>query len=391
MLNGKQQLIIRTFLICSIVFMYLAIAAVPYLYPKRIFNTDFVSYRIGAQILLDGKAGQLYNLNTQYAYKQKIVYPHANTIFLPFSNVPVMAAFFIPFNVLPAIYSYYLIVIFNLCLIFFVIKILFPKKIPINTKLLTLAFFPIILTVFYGQISILLTCIFAGILYFLKQNKDFKAGFLSGLSLIKFQYSSIIPFALYLSSDRKSFLKGAFISIALITAINFLIFRSSPEVFFKLLFHISDSNVNTEPLFMLSLPSLIKSFFPLINSFQSSLICLFVLGLSLFYFCKIKKLSLELMYSGAVIIIVALSPHAYAQDLTLLIIPISCLLQFFYNSEKSEKTKTVAFICAMLLFIAPILFMITASYLSPILLIIIFFIILNLNSLESQRISNNAH
>ncbi|MBU0569264.1 DUF2029 domain-containing protein, partial [Patescibacteria group bacterium] len=167
---------------------------------------DLVSYITGARILQSDSRDLLYNIATQQKFQAEIT--TSNLQLLPFRNPPFLALVFIPLAKLPIGLSYKILVLVNLFLLFVSALFLTKEFAKFNFSFvygLSLLFWPAIIGILTGQISILLFILWIGIYKTLKSGNSALVGVLIALLFNKIQFVTIALFAFFLSKKKKEF------------------------------------------------------------------------------------------------------------------------------------------------------------------------------------------
>jgi hypothetical protein len=160
-------------------------------------KTDFSVTYVGAKLIHDGKARDLYDFHKQQEVRDSL-FRKPSPLF--FEHPPFEALILSPLAGLPYRTAYLMWGIFNAALlwcsiIFLRPFLLWPKEHLAYTFLWAL-FAPLIVTLYQGQSSLVLFAIYALTFWLLKSRRDFLAGLALGIGLFKFQF--VIPFALIL-------------------------------------------------------------------------------------------------------------------------------------------------------------------------------------------------
>ena len=157
---------------------------------------DFRQLYVGGYMIRTGHAGELYDYDTQQRF-QGMVVPIENHDPLIISHLAYEELLFVPLSLLPYKVAYWVFMAFNGALLVLCVGLLrhrlrvLPDWLP---YLLIPAFFPISRTLEKGQDSIIMLMLLAAALWALDHDKEFVAGFLVGIGILKFQI--VIPIAL---------------------------------------------------------------------------------------------------------------------------------------------------------------------------------------------------
>jgi glycosyl transferase family 87 len=156
---------------------------------------DFIIFYTGAQIINDGKAKELFKVETQNAYQAKFDVPHLEWP-LPFNHAPYELLLFLPlahlsYPVAHAIWSGMNVLLLTIMLIWLLPYVHSQHSLFIAASLL--GFFPTMEAFRLGQDSILSTALLLAVFVALKRKRDGWAGFLLALGLYKPQL--VLPMA----------------------------------------------------------------------------------------------------------------------------------------------------------------------------------------------------
>jgi hypothetical protein len=174
---------------------------------------DFRQLYVGGYMIRTGHAGELYDYDTQQRFQDTLV-PIENHEPLVISHLAFEELLFVPLSLLPYKVAYWMFMAFNGALLVLCVGLLrhrltvLPDWLPF---LLIPAFFPISRTLEKGQDSIIILTLLAGALWALDHQREFVAGLLVGIGILKFQI--VLPIALlFLIWRRWSFSVGFAVS-----------------------------------------------------------------------------------------------------------------------------------------------------------------------------------
>lgn len=325
-----------------------------------IAETDFVGYLTGASIIRDGKGEMIYDLKTQDVYQKELLRPYNKPITLSYKNTPFVTLLFLPFTYLPLVQGYKLFVFINLMLLAFSTNLL--AKVFKGIKkfklwfLIPFVFFPSLWTIISGQTSFILLMVYLSMYYFIKSDKPFKQGMVSGLLLIKPQYIVGLPFFLLLAKRKTPFVKGfifsssiLFIISAYLSGLNSLLsypsFLLSTEIgafgsYISRMFSLSSALFN--------IPEISKQgyIFVLIISAVFYLVTLFL------YKMRYKLVGFEKSFISATLFSLVFAIHTQLHDLSILLVPIFILLEKL-STKQTVKGSFMVYLAGVL-FLLPI-------------------------------------
>lgn len=355
------------------IFLALAISAVILLIlfslstlitPRNIHRLDFIGYITAGHMILDGRGDQLYDLEMQNEYQQRISEDSFAELFIPFRKVPIVAAPFALLAKVSLIRSYQISILVNIVLITYLIFLLirtFPQIWKSNPFLFLLPFFylPVILTIVHGQISILIAVFFLEVYRTYQHKKPFMMGMWATLLIIKTQYLVFWPFFLLLSNTKKRFLLGTlFTGLCILVASFFISGLDWIWQYPQFLIRTESVTYNSYPQFFYTLYGFIVTLFPSYKqiawSINSVLYVLFFISEAIknmyYKMHVVDNVSRFLFYTFVSLV---LAVQVLGPDLVLLVIPMYILINSIIISTIRDKTMYI-YTIALLLFILPI-------------------------------------
>jgi hypothetical protein len=318
--------VIFVFLLCSLISTLLFVFMVEV--DGFVCRSDFVSFINGAYILGSGKGVDLYDLQVQYENQQIVTKPYNQMSLLPYRNPPIVALLFIPFTLLPLVVAYKL---FTLLLILTILLIVWLSNSLFNNLknsfwlMLPIIFYPSIIAIFAGQVSIFILLIYFAGYYYFKKKKPFLLGLITGFLLLKPQYFISIPFIFLVISKKKNFLRGLLVTCLLIYLISILIVGPGfLKVYFQML-------VETEDMVAVANTSMFTLFYTLsktaIQKHLAFLVNLILYFVTLYYFyANYRKINLERNYCLIVLSTLVFCVHGVIVDMAITLLPILILL-----------------------------------------------------------------
>jgi len=168
-------------------------------------HSDFRQLYAAGYMVRTGHAKELYQYNAQLQFQNETVSPAA--VPLPFIRPACYALLFVPFSLLPYREAYFAFMCLNLVLLSVSYWILRPwlqhlaRTWSWLPALIFLGFFPVTVTLTQGQDSIVLLALLAATFAYLNRGRELSAGMLTGLGLFKFQI--VIPIALLFLAWRR--------------------------------------------------------------------------------------------------------------------------------------------------------------------------------------------
>jgi hypothetical protein len=296
---------------------------------------DFIIYYTGAQILLDGKGRDLYDLNVQKVYQARF-----NVAFrshpLPYNHPPYELLLFAPLTLFPYAFAFVIWGFANLVLLVTTIWLLSPLVKAENRILCALiwgAFFPVTAALWHGQDSILSVFLISSVIVNLKRGRDHVAGMILALGLYKPQL--VLPIALFLAA------RGHWASILAFTATGTclilisiqMIGREGAAQYVSLLHWMNNVRYTIDPAKMVNLRGMFESLMNMgLARGLVDLITLLSSAAILFWSISFGKSNAavdgstsDLCIAQLVIVTVLVSYHLYVHDLTLLTISLVIL------------------------------------------------------------------
>ncbi len=307
-------------------------------------KSDFRAYYLGSYMLREGRIQDVYDTASQAHFYE--TYADLAVPFLPFRNSPLAALLFVPLTYLEFFTAYKVLAVIN----FFILAAAFyfiymHLKISYRALYLGLFFFGNYAALYYGQLSPLILLISVFILLCLKYNKAFFAGLVAGLLLLKPQFFILAILCLFITPQKKSYLKGLMFMLVLFCMANTYMYGMGFIADFTNFLIFSEiNNIGTAHATNFTLFSLLPStpLFYLVHG-------LFLL-LSVLLLTSLAEKSLELAFSVAIVCTLFLNIHIQFTDLVLLIIP---LLIFYSMYLKTSMLRYL--VAALVMFFTPIL------------------------------------
>lgn len=339
--------------------------------PKLGFG-DFVIFFTGAQIVKDGDGENLYNLERQTQYQQKLGFVsvfNPRGIF-PFNHPPYELLPFLPLTylsfksayILWAAISLVLLVVTSLLLFFY-----FPSEHRLILSAIILTFSPAWIAILRGQDSVVSALLLTGAFLSLKSGRETAAGCLLGLGLYKPQL--VLPLAVLLLVKRRWISVRAFIftGLALVAVSSAMIGWSGVISYVKFLSWINRTHYAIYPGNMANVHGFVEAVLGFSHPGAVSSPLIGVISVALFIWCLSRWRGgweptdplFDLRFSHLIVITLLISYHAYVYDLTLLALALVLSLRF---AAIKPATSTV--------FLAPLL-MVSAAFCFPLVLHIV--------------------
>ena len=300
---------------------------------------DFTAFYGAGQTVRQGQGSRLYDPQEQWRVQQEFAKDVAiRQGPLPYLRLPFEALLFVPFTFFPYSAAYVGWVLLNLGVVIAVALFIrqhlgplqkFPPWLPV---LVALAFVPVFLTLLQGQDSVLLLLFYSLAYVALREGADFRAGCWLGLGLIKPHL--VLPFVAIAFLRGKPKLAYGFLLVAVLLLLVSLGvvgqsgFLRYPGYLWELEQHTERGLV--QPRDNPNLRGLVEGFGARLASPAAitGTIAILSAGLLVWVCVRSRKISdgrvADLVFCQAVIASVLVSYHAFAYDLSLLLLPISC-------------------------------------------------------------------
>ena len=344
-------------------FCFLYSYTIEYLGPQRenVLHTDsdFTAYLTGAEIIKAGKVRELYSLETQNEFQEKLIGNEMNGV-LSYRNPPLVALLYLPYTYIEPVTAFKINFLVQLLLIVLLAGFISRTlKTGINTFLIALVFLPTALQLYLGQIAPVIGIILTAIFLSLKKDKFVYAGLLSGLLLLKPQYLIAIPYILVIAQNRPRFLKGLIPSLLGITVLNILLYGYKFLVDYPIFLTQSESRTTGTDLLsnynLLGVREFLIQTMNISISIRAVLVITAVIyAFSLYYLYKnYRKTTLIISFSSIIIWLIPLSVHTMITDLIFLLIPLMSLIGIRHTNNKKYDIyfKSIGW----LIFITPLI------------------------------------
>jgi len=302
---------------------------------------DFTAFYTAGELVRQGQGSRLYDPQEQWRVQQEFASEVAiRQGPLPYLRLPFEALLFVPFTFLPYPAAYTVWVLLNLgvviALALFLRRQLVPlQKFPAWLPVLTvLAFVPVFLTLLQGQDSILLLLFYSLAYVALRKAANFSAGCWLGLGLIKPHL--VLPFVAigFLRGKHKMaagfLLMTAVLLLVSLSVVGWSGFLHYPGYLWELEQHTERGLV--APRDNPNLRGLVEGFGSGLapSGTITAVIVLLSAGLVVWVSLRSRKHAsdgriADLIFCQAVIVSLLVSYHAFAYDLSVLLLPIFLL------------------------------------------------------------------
>jgi hypothetical protein len=335
-------------------------------------RADFRQLYTAGYMVRTGHARELYNYDVQLHFQNELVSP--SRIPLPFNRPAFYALLFVPFSLLPYRGAYLVFLALNLILLLSSYCILRPWLRNIAQAwiwlpvLIFMAFYPVAAALMQGQDSILVLILLAAVLMFLSRDQEFLAGLLLGLGWFKF--TLVLPIAfLYIVWRRWRFSVGFAFStlLAVVGSLALVGFAQSEHYVRSLLSTNTGLSARTNDFsypipvqfeFMANLHGLIAGLAGRhVPAFSIHVAALLVSAVVWIWIARVTPGHLRPVeaFPVAVAASVVVSYYLFLYDLSILLIPITLLLNRLLDPEfQRDSSSSSAGWITLLLLIAPL-------------------------------------
>jgi hypothetical protein len=312
-------------------------------------RADFRAMYVAGYLVRIGQRHRLYDFGLQARLQDSIAGPSDTP--LPFNHLSYESLLFAPLSLFTYRTAYLMFLILNLCLLGICFGMLrswtrnLSEIYPWFPVALFAAYLPIAAALIQGQDSIILLTIFAGSFLLVERNQDGLAGVLLGLTIFKFQLA--LPIALiFLLWKNWGLLSGFIVTSTLVLFGSvWLVGPAGMRTYIHLLLTMSNT---TRPEYLRNvaspnqMPNLRGLMFGLASQrIPASLVQIITVTLSaavLFWGISRSGLRRGLVgFLAAITIATLVSYHLNIHDLSVMFVPILCVLDRFVQSEANGQ------------------------------------------------------
>lgn len=340
----------RAFLAGLFTFIILTLLWVSFIKPAEIelLGRDFLNYYLGSKIVADGNVKQIYDINYQLNYQNRLVNKDVEKI-LPFRAPITTSYIYYPFTFLDPVEAYKMFVLLQLFTLSACIYILI-KELELNLLYIPLlcAHPIVIINILQGQPSILLLFFISLSLLLFKEKKYILSGIAISLLLIKPQVLSIIFFLFILLNNNK-FRLGTIIGSLGISLINLLTYGKNFVKDYLKFLQFTDSPYYGSHI---GASHTIKSLLELgefclkveLSNYTIIVSLALIAAIGLFLGLKKRKGTIDsdsdVIYGLSVLITIPISIHLLNHDLVVLALPVAIIV----SKLKTVREKLVLFL-----------------------------------------------
>jgi hypothetical protein len=321
-------------------------------------HMDFTSYYTSASILKNKMGNLFYDIPTQLSFQKS--YFDTNSIAVPYKNLPLLAVLFIPFSYFPLTVSYKLFVLVNITLLVVSAKLLSRHFSSFDERfvhLLVFLFFPALIAILMGQVSLLTLILWIFIFQALKSKKAFLLGVLTALLLNKLQFLVFFPFAFILTKDKRKFLFSfSLVTLAILAISEVIVGWQGLVDYPQFLIETESARYGSEVLSQTTVSSAIHYLayifkIDFLNSVAVYAVNFLIFLIPIVLFVKnYRKMPLEGSFSIATFLTLAFMPHGWEYTLVITLVPVFCLLAAIHKG-KNERINRIRILLVLFIFL----------------------------------------
>jgi len=293
-------------------------------YPDAIRGrADFSTLYTAGFMVRSGHAADLFDYDANTQFQERIIGSSHGPV--PFNHLAYETALYIPLSLLPyrTAYGIFLVVNLGLLLLSFRVLCRFTAYLKCVWEWLPAAIFicflPVGVALFQGQDSIVLLALLTCSYLAMQKNQEYRAGFLLGLTLFKFQFCIPIALLLLAWNKRRAVLSFAATAAAAIGASFALTGLNTLSVYSSYLFSVSTRLGSGEQVKYAIYPLAMPNIFGLVFAIAGNHTLITVLISCLVIVWASRR---PPSFPLAVAVAMLVSYHGLIHDATILIIPI---------------------------------------------------------------------
>ena len=330
---------------------------------------DFSVTYLGSRMLLLGYGPNIYNLDSQHQVKSSLF---TNSEPLIYEHPPFEALLLSPLAALPYRAAYLAWGMLNIA-IWLALPLILRPYVPVPHEPLAyfalwLLFAPLGVALFQGQSSLLVLLAYSLAYIALRRGRDFRAGLILGLALVKFQF--VLPFVLILALRKKwRFLQGFSLTAALFALLSLVAvgFRGI-LAYIHLLTSVASHPENLSYGAAVDMATIEAFFHALVGNFVApSITALLVFATSaacILWIVSTWKAadlaadprSFDLVFAAAIVVSLVAGFHMFTHDLSPLIL--AMLLACAHLADSTAlSTRVLLLACMILFWIPPVFFL----------------------------------
>ena len=290
----------------------------------HVVGTDYITIYASGVALRHGQSANLYNFEYQNQLEQSIAGPELTT-FNAFVTPPFLAWLFVPFAVLPYIWSFVAWSLLSALLLWASLKLLSTKQ-PIKVLLFSLSWFPVFAAISFGENSLLSLFLLCLSYWLWRKEKHLLAGLACSMLLYKPQLVLGLGL-LWLLEWRSSWksLLGMSLGGVTLAGLSFLLMPEASLAYLNLARSVLPRLMYVDQFPLWHLHSL-RGFWILLFPGQIELaeilsLLLSVAGIGVYFlFWRNNRKEPNLIFAAAICLTVWITPHAMIYDWSILLI-----------------------------------------------------------------------
>lgn len=330
---------------CGLLAAYVAVRLRGIMSANFIRSFDFMTYYSSFRLVLDGHAGQVYDLHT-LGHAEASVIGAAYSV-IPYLYPPYFALIFAPLAVLPFGLSFLFWLVFNCVLLSLSLYFLqtyahLSGRAATAFRVAAISFLPVFLTLILGQSSILLLACLTVALVSLRSGRDTLAGVMLAFAILKPPYAAAVVLVLLARGQWRALYAFAIATFSLLAApipifglsidrswLDFLLNAGSWQGHGP---HFTYQHVPISPaLYQAQWNHSFTGFAQLLLPSQTANMARLAAGglaiLALLW-CARRSALVDIPFGLALVVGLLVSPHALGYDLSLMLIPVAVTLRF---------------------------------------------------------------
>lgn len=291
----------------------------------QVIGTDYIQFYAAGITIREGDSSLLYDFNYQSSIEQQIIGPGLKH-FHAFITPPFLAWLYVPFSILPYIWSFTLWTILGFSLLWLSLRLLYTEK-SLRVIIWGLTFFPVFATISFGQNSLLSLAILSLTFIFWRSGRRLIAGIILSLLIYKPQLilGIIILWLFEWKRDWKSLL-GFIIGTSIISGLS-IVFLPKASLAYLELATTGLPSIMSQDLFPIWHAHNLRSFWLMLIPNHIELVEILYLIFSIVGIYLFIRLWLHLrgnnplLFALAICLTIWITPHAMIYDWTILLIP----------------------------------------------------------------------
>jgi len=326
---------------------------------------DFIIFYTGAQIINDGKAKEVFKVETQNAYQAKFDVPQLEWP-LPFNHAPYELLLFLPLAHLSYPVAHAIWSTMNLIFLFVMLRWLLPyvhSQHNVFIVVSILAWFPTMEAFRVGQDSILSTLLLLAVFVSLKWKQDYLAGFFLALGLYKPQLVLPMAGALLAARRWRSLAMFSIVGVVLVAVSIAMVGWQGIFDFSSILKLMNRYSYIIAPATMPNIRGLVYDIFRDGNLEFLVFVVTIVISVVLYALCvylwrsefDVLDPGFDLKFSLAIVTTVLISYHLYPHDLFPLTLSLILIFRYVNSGWATHWALSTAFYFLLIIFFVPLI------------------------------------